>query len=61
MGQAIQFAYFVQGLDPEHVRSVSPDYELTRGWTTSEGAQVLLPETEAIQQAILDLVSTRPR
>jgi hypothetical protein len=29
-----------------------------RGWTTARGAQVLLPETEAIQQIVLDLVST---
>ena len=34
------------------------DYKLARAWTTPDGAQVLLPQTEAIQQAVLDLLST---
>jgi LCP family protein required for cell wall assembly len=57
MAEAVQLAYFVQGLDPDQVRSRSLDYKLTHAWTTPQGAQVLLPETEAIRQAVMDLLS----
>jgi LCP family protein required for cell wall assembly len=57
MTEAIQLAYFVQGLDPNSVQTKHLDYKLTRAWTTSDGAQVLLPQTEAIQQEILNLLS----
>ena len=58
MTEAVQLARFVQGLDPESVETRSLDYKLARAWTTPKGAQVLLPLTEAIQRAILDLLST---
>jgi anionic cell wall polymer biosynthesis LytR-Cps2A-Psr (LCP) family protein len=54
---AIQLAYFAQGLDPEQIRSHHFDPSLTRDWTTSQGAQVLLPKTDEIRAYILDLVS----
>jgi LCP family protein required for cell wall assembly len=57
MAEAAQLAYFVQGLDPGSVKTKRLDYKLARAWTTSDGAQVLLPQTEAIQQAVLDLLS----
>jgi LCP family protein required for cell wall assembly len=57
MTEAIQLAYFVQKLDPEQVRAAHVEYALVREWTTPEGAQVLLPQTEGIRQAVLDLVA----
>jgi LCP family protein required for cell wall assembly len=57
MTEAIQLAYFVQGIGVDQVHSMHLDYRMTRDWTTPEGAQVLLPQTEDIRRAILDLVS----
>jgi LCP family protein required for cell wall assembly len=57
MTEAVQLAYFAQGLDPDSVQTQHFSYELGRAWTTPDGAQVLLPQTEAIQQAVLDLLS----
>jgi LCP family protein required for cell wall assembly len=57
MAEGIQLAYFVQGLDPDSVETRHLDYKLARAWTTPDGAQVLLPQTDAIQQAVLDLLS----
>ena len=57
MADGIQLAYFVQGLDPDSVETKRLDYKLTRAWTTPDGAQVLLPRTDAIQQEVLDLLS----
>jgi LCP family protein required for cell wall assembly len=58
MVEAIQLAYFAQSLDPDSVQTQHFDYRLGRAWTTPDGAQVLLPQTEAIQQAVLDLLGT---
>jgi LCP family protein required for cell wall assembly len=57
MAQAIQLAHRVQGIDPRNVRSASLDAATVTPWTTPQGEQVLLPQTDAIRQAILDLLS----
>jgi LCP family protein required for cell wall assembly len=54
----LQLAYFASGLEPGEVHRAQLGEDVVYDWTTPEGAQVLLPRTEAIQQAILDLVST---
>jgi LCP family protein required for cell wall assembly len=55
--ELLQLAYFASGLEPEQVHRAQLGEDVVYGWTTPEGAQVLLPRTEAIQQAVLDLVS----
>jgi anionic cell wall polymer biosynthesis LytR-Cps2A-Psr (LCP) family protein len=55
--QLLQLAYFSYSLEPEQVRRAQLDSKMVAGWTTSGGAQVLLPRTELMQQAVLDLVS----
>ncbi|MBN1579640.1 MAG: LCP family protein, partial [Anaerolineae bacterium] len=56
MVDAIWLASVFQGVDPGDVQSKSLGFDTARPWTTSQGAQVLLPQTEAIQQVIVDLV-----
>lgn len=46
----------LQGIDPDDIQSKNLGFDTTRPWTTSQGAQVLLPQTEAIQQIIIDLI-----
>jgi LCP family protein required for cell wall assembly len=46
-----------QGTEPGNVQSAHLDLGTTRPWTTPQGAQVLLPQTDAIQRVILDLLS----
>jgi LCP family protein required for cell wall assembly len=58
MIEAVLLASLVgQSLSPGNVRSAHLDLGTTRPWTTPQGAQVLLPQTEAIQRMILDLLS----
>ncbi len=57
MIDAILLAKMFQGVDPKNVRSKSLDTQTARPWTTPEGAQVLLPQKEAIQQVVLDLLA----
>jgi LCP family protein required for cell wall assembly len=54
----LELAYFVSGLEPEQVHRAQLGEDVVYGWTTPGGAQVLLPQTEAIQELVLDLVST---
>ena len=54
---AVQLAYFIQGLDPDEVRNEHIDYRLARSWTTAQGAEVLLPQVEDIRRVTLDLVA----
>ncbi len=58
MTEAIQLATFVHGLAPAQVKSQSLDYHFVREWTTPDGAQVLLPQTQEIRHAALVLVSS---
>ena len=55
MIEAVQLAYHVHGIGPENARTQSLDFSMARPWTTSQGAEVLLPNTEAIRQLILNL------
>jgi hypothetical protein len=57
MVEAVQLAYVAWGIGPENVRTRSLDYRTARPWRTPRGAQVLLPQTEQIDQIILDLLS----
>ena len=45
-----------QDVDPQRVQSRTLGYDMARPWTTSGGAKVLLPQTQAIQQLIIDLL-----
>jgi LCP family protein required for cell wall assembly len=57
LAEAVSLAYFVQGLDPDTVHTAHLNFRLTRAWTTSQGAQVLLPRTDDIQRVVLELVT----
>ena len=57
MIKAALLATFVKGVGPENMRSKHLNLGLTRPWTTPQGAQVLLPQTDAIQQTILQLLA----
>ncbi len=57
MIKAVQLAYVIQGIGTENVRTLEVGSSLTRGWVTPSGAQVLLPRTDAIQDAIREIVS----
>jgi len=56
LNDALALAKTFQDLDPESVRSVNLGFDTAHPWTTPQGAQVLLPDTPAIQQIILELV-----
>jgi LCP family protein required for cell wall assembly len=56
LGQAVQLARLVQGIEAQDVRTASLGWDEVRSWTTPKGARVLLPQTEAIQQVILELL-----
>jgi len=56
--ELLQLVYFASGLEPGEVDRAQLDERVVYSWTTPGGAQVLLPQTEAIQQIVLDLVST---
>jgi LCP family protein required for cell wall assembly len=56
MVDAVWLASVFQGVDPHSVQAKSLGFDTARPWTTSQGAQVLLPQTEAIQQIIIDLI-----
>ena len=58
IAQALRLALLFQTLDADGVRSAGLDQHVTTPWTTPDGAQVLLPDTEAIQQAVIDLLGT---
>jgi len=57
VGEGIQLAQAIVGLDAQHVRSASLSAAVEQ-WTTPEGAWVLLPHPDGIRQAILDLLSS---
>ncbi|MBN1936846.1 MAG: LCP family protein [Anaerolineae bacterium] len=56
MVEAIALATAFQGLDPENVQSVNLGFDTARPWTTPQGAQVLLPNVQAIQQIVIKLL-----
>jgi LCP family protein required for cell wall assembly len=57
VAEAIQLAHLVHGVEPSSVRSKSLDSATVKPWTTPQGEQVLLPQTDAIRQVLLDLLS----
>jgi LCP family protein required for cell wall assembly len=57
VGAGVQLAQAMVDLDVQNVRSASISTAVEQ-WTTPEGAWVLLPHTDAIRQAILDLLSS---
>lgn len=57
MVDAIRIAQLVHGIELENVHSQALDYAAVRDWTTPQGAQVLLPRLDVIQQTVLDLLS----
>ena len=56
MVDALWLASRLQGIDPDDIRSKNLGFDTTQAWTTPQGAQVLLPKTETIQQIIIDLL-----
>ena len=56
MVQAVQLAYYVHGIGLENVHAQSLSVTTARPWTTSGGAQVLLPDTEAIHEIVMELL-----
>lgn len=57
VGEGIQLAQAIVGLDVQNVHSASLSAAVEQ-WTTPEGAWVLLPHPDGIRQAILDLLSS---
>jgi LCP family protein required for cell wall assembly len=55
VAEAVSLAYFLHELEPDEVRTKHLNFRLTRSWTTTQGAQVLLPRTKEIQAVVLDL------
>ena len=60
MLEAVRLAYVVNGIGIENIQSQAVGSGMTRGWVAPGGAQVLLPNTDAIQDAVGELMS-RPR
>jgi LCP family protein required for cell wall assembly len=58
MADAVSLAYFLQDLEPDAVRTAHLNFRLTQAWTTPQGAQVLLPRTDAIQAVVLELFTS---
>jgi len=58
MIEAVRLAYVVNDIGIENVRTVQLGPDMTTGWVAPGGAQVLLPNTDAIQDAIRELIST---
>ena len=56
MVQAVQLAYYVYGIGVENVHAKSLSVTTARPWTTAGGAQVLLPDTQAIREIVMDLL-----
>jgi anionic cell wall polymer biosynthesis LytR-Cps2A-Psr (LCP) family protein len=56
MVQAVQLAYYVHGIGLENVRAQSLNVTTARPWTTPGGAQVLLPDAQAIHEIVMDLL-----
>jgi LCP family protein required for cell wall assembly len=56
-GEAVRLANLVYGIEPHNLRSQRLDAAMVTAWTTPQGAQVLLPQTDAIRKAILELLS----
>jgi LCP family protein required for cell wall assembly len=57
MLEAVRLAYVVNGIGIENIRSIEFGSNLAGGWITPSGAQVLLPNKDAIQDAIRELMS----
>jgi hypothetical protein len=57
MGEIAQLAQSLYGIDARNVHSTSLGADAVQSWTTPEGAWVLLPQTKAIRQVILGLLS----
>lgn len=55
--EAVQLAHLVYGIEPHNVRSARLDAATVTPWTTPQGAQVLVPQTDAIRGVILELVA----
>jgi hypothetical protein len=56
-GEVLSLARLGVEIDPEHIRTLIIDDQVTSNWTTPEGHQVLLPEGEKIQEALQELFS----
>jgi LCP family protein required for cell wall assembly len=56
MRTAVRLAYIVQGIGIENTRTKGIGTGTTRSWRTPGGAQVLLPNTAAIQDTVRKLV-----
>jgi len=55
--EAVRLAHLFYGVEPQNVRSQRLDAATVTAWTTPQGAQVLLPQTDAIHRVILELLS----
>jgi LCP family protein required for cell wall assembly len=55
--EAVRLAHLVYGVEPHNVRSARLDAATVTPWTTPQGAQVLLPQTDAIHRVIVELLS----
>jgi len=56
-GQTVSLAGLALRLKPERYRTRTLDESLVRGWTTPQGAMVLLPDRARIAQAWAELIS----
>ena len=59
LGEGIQLAQAIVGLDVQNVRSAGLNTAVDQ-WTTPDGAWVLRPRPDDIRQTILDLLSSSP-
>jgi LCP family protein required for cell wall assembly len=59
IAEVVRLALLFQTVGTEGVQTAGLDQEVTTPWTTPEGAEVLLPDTAAIQQRVVDLLPRR--
>jgi LCP family protein required for cell wall assembly len=57
MLEAVRLAYTLQNIGQENVRTRHLDFTTATPWSTPGGSEVLLPQKDAIQRIILELLS----
>ncbi|MFQ6014780.1 MAG: LCP family protein [Anaerolineae bacterium] len=57
LNEILSLAYLGVQLEPYRIRSRFIDRSMVSGWTTPEGAQVLLPNQERINQAVAEFLT----
>ncbi len=59
LDQVLRLAQLGAEMDPDRIRSVVIDSTMTQNWTTTSGAQVLIPDRERIA-AVQDIIFSPP-